>query len=95
MTLDTHACAAAPCREACPPAHLMCVRHWRMVPMALRREIWTALRAVRRVPATRAEDYLQAVRALRATQDAAIAAVRAKEVAKQDRIDKVQNTLGI
>jgi hypothetical protein len=35
-----HACHARNCFIECPPAHLMCARHWAMVPRDLQREVW-------------------------------------------------------
>jgi len=31
----SHTCHAHPCDAPCPPAHLMCRKHWRMVPRDL------------------------------------------------------------
>ena len=30
-----HTCHALKCASSCPPRHLMCARHWRMVPATL------------------------------------------------------------
>lgn len=40
----THTCHAIGCSKPCPPSHLMCERHWFMVPVPLRRAVWAALR---------------------------------------------------
>lgn len=44
MKLRTHSCAAAGCQRVISVALLMCQDHWRMVPVAIRREILTELR---------------------------------------------------
>lgn len=92
MTLQTHRCAVERCSEACPLSHLMCVRHWRMVPAELRRNVFTAYRGwvgVRR----RKGIGGAAAGELGAAQAAAIAAVREKEVRKQRRIEELQKPL--
>lgn len=35
-----HHCHARGCDAPCPPAHLMCRRHWAMVPKALKEAVW-------------------------------------------------------
>lgn len=40
-----HTCHALGCEDYCPPRHLMCGRHWRMVPPELQRGVWAAYRA--------------------------------------------------
>ena len=39
-TIDEHHCHARGCTRACPPEHLMCWKHWRMVPDHLQRAVW-------------------------------------------------------
>lgn len=39
-----HHCHAKRCKVAVPPELLMCRKHWRMVPQALRRAVWDAYR---------------------------------------------------
>ena len=36
----SHICHAKGCGDPCPPKHLMCKRHWFMVPKALREAVW-------------------------------------------------------
>ena len=43
MTLRTHPCAATGCQHQVPGRMLMCMDHWRMVPVAIRREVRQAL----------------------------------------------------
>lgn len=92
--LETHACNAEGCSQACPTSHLMCVRHWRMVPADLRREVFAAYRefkgARRRQGCSSA---ITAAQALRVAQANAIAAVRAKEQLKQVRLETLQKPL--
>lgn len=40
----SHHCHAIRCATDCPPAMLMCGRHWRMVPPALQRAVWATYR---------------------------------------------------
>jgi hypothetical protein len=35
-----HTCHAEGCEVAVPPKLLMCLKHWRMVPKHLQREVW-------------------------------------------------------
>ena len=35
-----HHCHARGCTAQVPPAHLMCARHWRMVPKELQTQVW-------------------------------------------------------
>lgn len=96
--LDTRACAVTGCREACPASHLMCIRHWRMVPVALRREVGAAFSRWRRaISRSRGrgctQDTFNTITHLRETQQMAIAAVIEKEVkrdlAKQEGQDRL------
>lgn len=38
--MNRHRCHARGCKIAVPPRMLMCSRHWRMVPWALRDAVW-------------------------------------------------------
>lgn len=40
----SHTCHLPSCREACPPAHLMCRKHWRMVPSDLAKEVYDTVK---------------------------------------------------
>lgn len=42
--MSEHTCHALGCRAPCPPRHLMCARHWSMVPAALQREVYRTVR---------------------------------------------------
>jgi len=42
--LTPHHCHARGCATSCPPEHLMCARHWRMVPSDLQRAVWATYR---------------------------------------------------
>lgn len=35
-----HTCHVPRCSTTCPPKHLMCARHWRMVPRHLQKKVW-------------------------------------------------------
>ena len=35
-----HTCHARECKTECPRAHLMCKRHWFMVPKEIRDRVW-------------------------------------------------------
>lgn len=37
-----HSCHARKCAATCPPTHLMCRRHWAMVPEAIKSAVWRA-----------------------------------------------------
>ncbi len=68
-----HPCRAEGCQQQIPRGLLMCVGHWRMVPVATRREVLAAWRAG---DADRHHD---------AVVDA-VAAVKAKQVRKAEAI---------
>lgn len=40
MTEPAHTCHARGCSTHCPPKHLMCKRHWGMVPPELQQAVW-------------------------------------------------------
>ena len=42
--MSAHTCHARGCRAPCPPEHLMCRRHWFMVPKQLRDAVWRTYR---------------------------------------------------
>jgi len=42
----SHTCHAAGCPREVEPKLLMCLRHWRMVPRHLQREVYAAVKAV-------------------------------------------------
>ena len=59
----THACHAEGCSKPCPPKHLMCGRHWAMVPQAERNEIWRHYRPGQEVDKRPTPEYLVAMKA--------------------------------
>ena len=38
--MSAHRCHALGCEKNVPPKMLMCLRHWRMVPVLLQRAVW-------------------------------------------------------
>lgn len=67
-----HHCHARGCSSTCPPEHLMCRRHWAMVPANLQRAVWNTYRPGQC-------DDKQPSQAWHAAADAAIASVAAAE----------------
>lgn len=47
MKLRTHTCAATGCQHLIGSRLLMCIDHWRMVPIAIRREVLQAVKDMR------------------------------------------------
>ncbi len=39
-----HKCHALQCNNACPPAYLMCAKHWAMVPPATQRAVYATVK---------------------------------------------------
>jgi hypothetical protein len=76
MTVDLHRCHAIGCDIAVPPALLMCIKHWRMVPKDKQREVWRTYRRGQELRKDPTAEYLAAAAA-------AIQAVREKELNKQ------------
>lgn len=72
-------CAAIGCALSTHAPLLMCVDHWRMVPVALRRQIWAAWKRVGKEEGAR-ETHARAVRE-------AVEAVHGKALAKKARRD--------
>jgi hypothetical protein len=35
-----HHCHAMACKAECPPERLFCLKHWRMTPKAIQKEVW-------------------------------------------------------
>lgn len=74
--LRMNTCAAEACNVVCARHHLMCLPHWRLVPAALQREVWDTWKAWNRKGGSANHE------AYKAARDAAIAAVREKELKK-------------
>lgn len=98
--LETRACAITGCPAACPSSHLMCVPHWRMVPIALRRAVSNAFgqwrRAIARAGRRRGgctQDTFDTITRLREAQRMAIDAVMLKEAKRDESRQEGQNHL--
>lgn len=76
-------CPVEGCKEPLPHQHLCCIRHWRMVPVNLRRGVMLAFKAWRsttyKFSGATAEGILASAEVLRERQREAIAAVNEKE----------------
>lgn len=84
MTLETHECEADGCSAPCAREHFMCLPHWRMVPKAMRDEIWASYRIY--VARGRAgKRTIEHVKRLRQAHEMAVAAVREKEINRATR----------
>jgi len=59
----THTCHAEGCSKACPPKHLMCGRHWAMVPQPQKNEIWRHYRPGQEVDKRPSPEYLAVMKA--------------------------------
>ena len=42
---EVHRCHARGCTTPVKPEMLMCLKHWRMVPKSIQRQVWSAYRA--------------------------------------------------
>lgn len=42
--MSAHHCHARGCTTPCKPEMLMCLKHWRMVPLNLQRAVWAHYR---------------------------------------------------
>lgn len=95
MPPEWHACAAEWCGALCARGYFMCLRHWRMVPLALRHELRIAWGSFRRLRAAAdREGRKRRVEAVRAAQARAVAAVREKELKKFAVREAAQSGLG-
>lgn len=68
----SHVCHAAGCKVPVPPRMFMCKRHWYMVPLPLRNEVWKHYRPGQEQDKQPSAAYLEVAHR-------AIAAVQAKE----------------
>jgi hypothetical protein len=64
----THTCHALGCETPCKPEFLMCLKHWRMVPLKLQQRVWATYRHGQCDDKSPSEQWHEAA-------DAAIAAV--------------------
>ena len=78
MKLRLHTCKAAGCQHVISARMLMCLDHWRMVPVPLRREIVSLARSMAR-DWTNAPDFVAEYRSAVAR---AVAAVEEKQERK-------------
>lgn len=63
-----HCCAAKGCSRQIPLRHLMCSKHWRMVPDSLQKLIWTHYRSGQEYDhSIRSPEYADTVREAVAT----------------------------
>lgn len=67
-----HECHATGCVIEVPPRMLMCLRHWRMVPSIIQRQIWATYQSGQEIRKDPTAEYLDA-------QHAAVRAVEQKE----------------
>lgn len=68
----SHTCHARGCKKYCRPEHLMCVRHWRKVPVRIQRAVYRHYRPGQCDDKRPSKDWHEAA-------DAAIGAVALKE----------------
>lgn len=55
-----HHCHWPGCERKVPPAAWGCMKHWKMLPLALQRKIWAAFRPGQEVSKTPTRDYVEA-----------------------------------
>jgi hypothetical protein len=60
-----HGCHWPGCPERVPPAKWGCIRHWRKIPLYLRRKIWDAYRPGQETTMTPSREYVAAAREVR------------------------------
>jgi UDP-N-acetylmuramoylalanine-D-glutamate ligase len=84
----SHHCHAAACHQGVPPEMLMCARHWRMVPQALKREVWRTYRQGQCDDMQISHEYAVAARAA-VTAVAKLEGVGAAEIAKAVQVYEV------
>jgi hypothetical protein len=57
-----HTCHAQGCEKEVPPRLLMCLRHWRLVPLTLQAEVWRWYRPGQEVDKGPSDRYLVAMK---------------------------------
>ena len=60
--MNKHTCHAEGCSAVVPPKLLMCLRHWRMVPLHLQRLVWAHYRKGQEVDKRPSEEYMRVQR---------------------------------
>lgn len=70
--MTAHLCHAKGCEKEVPPARLMCLAHWRMVPRPLQNRVWATYCPGQEIRKDPSAEYLEAM-------NAAINAVAARE----------------
>lgn len=70
--MSEHLCHADFCNVKTPPSRLMCLKHWRKVPVVLRHLVWETYRPGQEVDKQPSDEYLLAA-------EKAICAVSVKE----------------
>jgi hypothetical protein len=61
--VSAHHCHAKECTEPCPPKHLMCAKHWRMVPQELQQQVWASYRPGQELDKRPSEAWMFAAKA--------------------------------
>lgn len=54
----SHRCHAKGCQVEVPPKLLFCLRHWRLVPGVLQKQVWTHYRPGQEITKDPSEAYL-------------------------------------
>jgi hypothetical protein len=60
--VSEHTCHATACNTPVPEKLFMCPRHWRMLPKAMQREVWSAYVAGQEVRKDPTRAYLEVTR---------------------------------
>jgi hypothetical protein len=61
--VSAHLCHAKDCTARVPPRMFMCLRHWRMVPVALQRRVWATYVPGQELRKDPTPGYIEAARA--------------------------------
>jgi len=61
--MSAHKCHVPGCTKTVPPHYLMCLNHWRYVPVRLRRCVWRHYRKGQEYDKQPSFEYLAAARA--------------------------------
>jgi len=57
-----HLCHARGCGRPIPPRLLMCLRHWRMVPIDIQRRVWKHYRRGQEIDKRPSKEYLEVMK---------------------------------